>query len=69
MDLGVTHWLVAITLGFLCVFIAWRIHKVIKNNPEVMSRENLGKSFTSMAILALILIGFVFMLVTLLRTT
>ncbi len=65
--MGPTHWLVSLSFGLLCAFIVWRIYRVIKENPEVVSKENLTKSFASMGILALILIGFVMMLVMLLK--
>lgn len=63
------NWIVAIPFALICAFIVWRIYKVIKENPEVMSRENLTQSFASMGILALILIGFVVMMVLMLRST
>ena len=56
-----------ISYAIICLFIVWRIYLVIKRNPEIMSRENLSRSFFSMAVLALILIGAVAMMVMLLR--
>lgn len=56
-----------IAIAVMCAFFVWRIYTVIKNNPELMSKQNLSKSFTSMGVLALILIGFVAMLVMLVR--
>ena len=47
--------------------IAWFIYRAIKGNPEQFSRKNLAKSFSSMGILALILIVFVAFLVLITR--
>ena len=47
--------------------IVWVIYRSIKGRPEQFSRENLTKSFSSMGILALLLIGFVAILVFLTR--
>ena len=43
--------------------IVWVIYRSIKGQPEQFSRENLTKSFSSMGILALVLIVFVSLLV------
>lgn len=43
--------------------IVWVIYRSIKGRPEQFSRENLTKSFSSMGVLALILIVFVALLV------
>lgn len=51
------------------VFIVWVIYRNIKGRPELFSRENLSKSFSSMGILALLLIGFVALLVFIVRNT
>ena len=45
--------------------IVWVIYRSIKGQPEQFSKENLTKSFSSMGILALLLIGFVGVLVLL----
>ena len=66
--MGGVEWVVAATLVLICVFFVWRIYKVVKENPEVLSKENMTRSFTSIAVLALILIGFVAILVMLLKT-
>ncbi|HBI20988.1 MAG TPA: hypothetical protein DDY37_00105 [Legionella sp.] len=47
--------------------IVWVIYRSIKGRPEQFTRENLTKSFSSMGILALLLIGFVAILVFLTR--
>lgn len=59
--------LIQISVSIICLFFVWRIYKVLKANPELLSRENLTKSFSTMGILALILIGFMAMLVMMLR--
>ena len=59
--------LIQISVAIICLFLVWRIYKVLKANPELLSRENLTKSFSTMGILALILIGFMAMLVMMLR--
>ncbi len=48
-------------------FIVWMLYRTIKGRPEQFSRANLHKSFSSMGMLALILIGFVALLVFLLN--
>ncbi len=49
--------------------IVWLMYRTIKNRPEQFSRENLAKSFSSMGILALILIAFVAFLIVLVKST
>lgn len=63
------HWLITISFALICIFFIWRIYMVIKANPEMLSKENVTRSFSSMAILALILIGAVTLMVFLLRST
>jgi len=50
-------------------FVVWILYRYIKGKPEQLSRENLSKSFSSMGILALLLIGFVGLLVLMLNHT
>lgn len=47
--------------------IIWLLYRTIKGRPDQFSREKLAKSFSSMGVLALILILFVGLLVLLLR--
>ncbi len=47
--------------------IVWLIYRAIKGDPTQFSRENLTNSFSSMGILALILIVFVAFLVLIAR--
>lgn len=48
-------------------FIAWILYKSIKHNPQMYSKENFSKSLTSMGVLALGLIAFVYLLVLMVR--
>lgn len=59
--------MIKISVAVLCLFIVWRIYKVIQANPEMLSRENMSKSFTTMGILALILMGGIAILVLLVK--
>ena len=47
--------------------IIWVLYRNIKGRPDQFNRENLSKSFYSMGVLGVILIGFVALLVLLLR--
>ena len=49
--------------------IVWFIYRSIKGRPELFTREALNKSAYTMAILALALIGFVALLVVVVRNT
>ncbi len=49
--------------------IVWLLYRTIKGRPEQFSRENLNKSFSTMGVLALILIVFVALLVFIVRQT
>ncbi|MGL5741879.1 MAG: hypothetical protein ACRCXC_04685 [Legionella sp.] len=50
----------------LIVFILYR---TIKGSPGLFSKENLNKSFFTMGVLALALIGFIAVLILILRNT
>lgn len=55
-------------LGLIgAALIVWVIYRNIKGRPEQFSRENLSKSFSTMGILALVLIAFVGVLILLAR--
>ena len=57
-------------LGLLgAALIVWILYRNIKGHPEQFNRENLTKSFSSMGVLAILLIGFVALLVFMLRHT
>lgn len=47
--------------------IIYYLYRTIKNRPDMFSKENLNKSFFTMGILAVGLIGFVALLVLMLR--
>jgi hypothetical protein len=47
--------------------ILWYLYTSVKRNPETFSKENFSKSFSTMGILALGLIGFIALLVFMLR--
>ena len=49
--------------GFLC----WLTYRYVKANPEMMSKQNLSKSFGTMGVLTLLLIVFIAFLVMLTR--
>jgi hypothetical protein len=49
--------------------IIFLLYRTIKGKPELFSRENLNKSFLTMGILGLGLIGFVALLVLMLNNT
>lgn len=48
-------------------FIVWLLYRTVKGKPELFSKENMSKSFSSMGILTLVLIAFVAFLVMMLR--
>ncbi|CAM3162034.1 Uncharacterised protein [Legionella steigerwaltii] len=49
--------------------ILFILYRAIKGSPEQFSKENLNKSFFTMGVLALILIGFIALLILILRNT
>ncbi|AWN72807.1 hypothetical protein LEAN103870_09250 [Legionella anisa] len=49
--------------------IMFILYRAIKGRPEQFSKENLNKSFFTMGVLALVLIGFIALLVLILRNT
>ncbi|WP_058534139.1 hypothetical protein [Legionella saoudiensis] len=49
--------------------ILFLLYRSIKGNPDQFSRENLNNSFFTMGVLALVLIGFIAVLVFTLRHT
>ena len=49
--------------------IVWFMYRVVKSKPDLFNKNNLNLSFSTMGILALILIVFVFFLVMMVRTT
>jgi predicted cation transporter len=49
--------------------ILFILYRTIKGRPEQFSKENLNKSFFTMGVLAVALIGFIALLVLILRST
>jgi predicted cation transporter len=49
--------------------IVFILYRTIKGSPGQFSKENLNKSFYTMGILAIALIGFIALLVLILRST
>lgn len=49
--------------------IIFILYRAIKGRPEQFSKENLNKSFFTMGVLALVLIGFIALLILILRNT
>jgi hypothetical protein len=47
--------------------LIWLVYRQVKGNPEMFSRTNLSKSFFTLGILALLLIGFIGLLVVMLK--
>jgi hypothetical protein len=57
-------------LGLLgAAMIIFVLYRTIKGRPEQFSKENLSKSFLTMGILAIGLIGFIALLILMLRNT
>ncbi len=57
-------------LGLIgAALIVWVLYRSIKSRPEQFSRKNMAKSFSSMGVLALLLIGFVALLILMVRHT
>lgn len=49
--------------------LLWVIIRTIRGNPQAFSKENLSRSFFTIGILALLLIGVIFLCVMLLKAT
>jgi hypothetical protein len=57
-------------LGVLgAVMIIFVLYRTIKGRPDQFSKENLSKSFLTMGVLAIGLIGFIALLVLMLRNS
>lgn len=52
----------------ISIFFIWQLFVYLRANPEAFSRANLSRSFFSVGILALLLIGFIAVLVLIVRT-
>lgn len=51
----------------VAVLVVGLMFWTVKNNPQMFSRQNISKSFFTLGILALLLIGFIALLVWFLR--
>jgi hypothetical protein len=49
--------------------VGYWTYTIIKRNPDSFSKENLGKSFYTMGLLAIILIAFIAVCIWLLKTS
>lgn len=56
-----------ILLALLAIFFMWQLFVYLRSNPQSLSKANVDRSFFVLGILALILIGFVAILVFLLK--
>jgi len=52
----------------LSIFLIWRLFAYCRANPGAFSKENLNRSFFTLGILALILIGFIAVLVWMVKS-
>lgn len=51
----------------LAIFLIWQMFGYVRAHPEAFSKDNLSKSFFTLGILALLLIGFVAVCVFLIK--
>jgi hypothetical protein len=58
---------ILVTLG--SVFLIWWTYQSIIKNPELFSKENLNKSFSTMGMLAIVLILIIGLTITWLRSS
>jgi flagellar biogenesis protein FliO len=56
-----------LVLVVIAGLLLWQMIRTVRANPQMVSKQNLTKSFTTMGVLALLLIGFVAFCVVLLR--
>jgi hypothetical protein len=59
--------LMMLLVSAFSAFMMWRLYQTFKANPQLLSKENISKSFATMGVIALLLIGFVATLVMLIR--
>ncbi len=52
----------------IAIGLAWLTFRTLRANPEMLSKENLSKSFSTMGLLALALLGFIGLCIYLLRS-
>jgi hypothetical protein len=51
----------------VAIFVIFWLFSYLKANPKALSKENLSKSFFTLGVLALLLIGFIFILVLIVK--
>ena len=51
----------------LSIFLIWWLWHTYKNNPDMFSKKSVSQSFTTMGVLALLLIALIALMVMLLR--
>ena len=51
----------------MAIFLGWMMYRYVRANPQAFSSANLGKSFYTLGILAVLLIAFIAFCVFLLR--
>ena len=51
----------------LAIFFGWQLFLYLRTHPEALSKDNLNRSFFTLGILAVLLIGFVALLVLLVK--
>ncbi len=49
--------------------LIWLMVRMVRGNPQAFSKENLSKSFYTVGIITILLIGVIFLCVLLLRST
>lgn len=61
-----SQWMILLYV-ILAAILVWFGIRMIRNNPQLFSKENISKSFFSIGILTLLLIGFLALVVVLLK--
>lgn len=61
-----SQWMILLYV-ILAAILVWFGIRMIRGNPPLFSKENISKSFFSIGILTLLLIGFIALLVMLLK--
>ena len=56
------EWFFKLSLAAIMVFIIWRSFRLLKENPQLLSKAALSKSFRTLGVLALLLIAFIMLL-------
>jgi hypothetical protein len=53
----------------MSIFVIWQLFVYLRANPAALSKQNMSRSVFTLGVLALLLIGFVAVLVMLVRNT